>query len=85
MRRERGVVDLDRDELASVVGGRGVNQPHDMDPALMQAMQGLIKAVASIGDARKSAAKQNQQQVMSFMMHALEGGGGDKKKSEKKK
>jgi hypothetical protein len=84
MRRERGVVDLDRHELASVVGGRGVNQSHEMDPALMQAMQGLVKALASIGDARKSAAKQNQQQVMSFMMHALEGGG-DKKKSEKKK
>ena len=83
MRREPGVVDLDRHELASVVGGRGVNQSHD-DPAMMQALQGLIKALAGIGEARKSAAKQNQQQVMSFMMHALEGGG-DKKKSEKKK
>jgi len=84
MKRERGLVDVNRGDLASVVGGRGVNQSHEMDPAMLQALQGLIKAMTSIGDARKAAAKQNQQQVMSFVMHSLEDGGG-KKGGEKKK
>jgi hypothetical protein len=78
MRPRRGPVPVDGRDLASVLGGRAVTQSGEMDPTMLQAFQGLIKAVKSIGDARKAAQQQNMQQVMQFVMHAMDGGGGGK-------
>lgn len=47
-----------------------------MDPQLIAALQGLVKAVASINDSRKAAQQQSSQQVMQFVMKMVQ----DKKK-----
>jgi len=67
---------IDRRALASVLGGRGVSSSSEMDPQLIAALQGLVKAVASINDSRKAAQQQSSQQVMQFVMKMVQ----DKKK-----
>jgi len=70
---------VDASTLAAVVGGRMVSPSKEMDPALIAALQGLVKAVASINDSRREAGKASQQQIMQFMMSKMKDGGGGKK------
>jgi hypothetical protein len=68
---------LDAATLDSVSGGRTVKASASggTDPALLQGIQGLVKAFGSINDNLSAAKKSNDQQAMQMVMQMMQGGG----------
>jgi hypothetical protein len=66
---------IDAATLDSVTGGRTVKaSSQGTDPALLQGIQGLVKAFGSINDNLTAAKKQNDQQAMQQVMQMMQGG-----------
>jgi hypothetical protein len=62
---------LDASQLAAVTGGRLTRGPAQVDPALVQGLVELTKAVASVGQgltAQREASSQQMMQMLAQMM-----------------
>ena len=67
---------IDAATMDSVTGGRTVKATaaSGTDPALLQGIQGLVKAFGSVNDNLSAAKKSNDQQAMQMVMQMMQGG-----------
>jgi hypothetical protein len=64
--------------LELVTGGRITHGPVQIDPALIQAIGELAKAVQGVGQGLAQAKQANGQQVLGFLQQMMQGKAGGK-------
>jgi len=66
---------IDVTTLASVSGGI-ITPRTTLDPVLLEGIQALAQAIASVGQSLAAAKQGSSQQMMQMMMQLMQGGGG---------
>jgi hypothetical protein len=67
---------IDLDALETVSGGRYTKGPEQIDPALLQGIAELAKAVSSVGQNLAAAKAQSDGQLMQMMQQMMQAKGG---------